>query len=109
MPNIIAYSLAFSFFSVGITLLSIAAKNILEDIVPLFSGLEDKETNVEIPEEKPTIARYDVDAYRRRIERLKQSADADGLYEYTVTRDKGDATGTEIITNQFEIDFEKHL
>lgn len=109
MLNIIDYSIAFSFFSAGFTLLTFGVKALVEILSPFFSGLEKEETTVEVPEEKTARTRYDVDAYRRRMQKLKESADENGLYEYTITRDKGDNTGAEVITNQYEIDFERRL
>lgn len=109
MSNIFIYSLAFAFFSVGFTMLTLGIKTLIETVTPFLSGSVDEEATVEVPEEKPSRTRYDLDAYRRRMQKLKESADEDGLYEYTVTRDNGNTTGTEVITNQFEIDVEKYL
>lgn len=72
-----------------------------------FSGLKRKkeESGVEIPEQKTIRARYDVEAFRRRIEALK---DEDGLYDIIESEPVTDFTGAEIITLDAELDIDKY-
>ena len=72
-----------------------------------FSGLKRKkeESGVEVPEQTPIRARYDVEAFRRRIEALK---DEDGLYDIIESEPVTDFTGAEIITLDAELDIDKY-
>lgn len=72
-----------------------------------FSGLKRKkeESGVEVPEQTPIRARYDVEAFRRRMEVLK---DEDGLYDVIESEPVTDFTGAEIITLDAELDIDKY-
>ena len=62
---------------------------------------------VEIPEEPPILKpKYDVDAFRGRMKKLK--IDKDKLRE-VVDRDYRGTSGTEIISQEYEIDMERRL
>ena len=62
---------------------------------------------VEIPEEPPILKpKYDVDAFRGRMKKLK--VDKDKLRE-VIDRDYRGTSGTEIISQEYEIDMERRL
>lgn len=80
--------------------------NILSD---LFGRSVAEDEGTEVPEEDYVKPRYDVDGYRRRMAKLKESMDDDGLYEVPVKPVQTDFTGTEVITSDFEVDLEEYL
>ena len=64
--------------------------------------------SIEEPVEASMLrGKYDVDAFRQRIAELQK--DADGLYDVPVEPPRTDFTGTEIITENFEKEFEKEI
>lgn len=65
------------------------------------------ETGAEVVDEEPVKQRYDVDGFKRRIERLKRDVDEDGLFDVPVVPPRTDFTGTEIITEQYETDMDR--
>lgn len=53
--------------------------------------------------------RYDVEAYRRRMEKMKETMDEDGLFDIPESVPKTDFTGVEIITDDREVSIDERL
>lgn len=84
----------------------------LASVLPPLLGLLKRRPagTVETPvEDDRVIPRYDVNAFRKRIEDLKCSADDDGLYDVPEEPARTDFTGAEIITDNFEEDVDKYV
>ena len=81
--------------------------HILLQSIP-FSGLKRKkgESGVKVPEQTPIRTRYDVEAFRKRMEVLK---DVDGLYDVIESEPVTDFTGAEVITLDAELDIDKYI
>lgn len=80
----------------------------LINVIPFhFSGLKRKKesSGVEIPEVTSVKTKYDIAAFKRRIELLK---DEDGLYDVEERIPVTDFTGAEIITSDAEMDIDKY-
>lgn len=63
------------------------------------------DSGVEIPETEMSASKYDVDAFRRRIQGMK---DEDGLYDVVSGPEVTDFTGAEIITEAAEKDIDRY-
>lgn len=79
----------------------------LQSIPFSLSGLmkRKEESGVEVPEQPSIRTRYDVEAFRRRMETLK---DEDGLYDVIEREPVTDFTGAEVITLDAEMDIDKY-
>lgn len=70
-------------------------------------AIEDSFATVEEPEEESyDSGKYDVAAFRSRIEALK---DSDGLYDVPLEKPKTDFTGIEIITESAELEKDRKI
>lgn len=67
---------------------------------------EADECGVETPEYENVIPKYDINAFKKRIENLK---DDDGLYEIKPVHQPTDFTGAEIITNDYEREMDEYI
>ena len=67
------------------------------------------ETGAEVVEEEPVKPRYDIEGFKRRMERLKKDVDVDGLYDVPIVPPRTDFTGAEIITEQYEADMDNFV
>ena len=72
------------------------------------SGTEGN-SGTEVPQEQLIKPRYDIEAYRERMKKLKESVDDDGLFDVPPVKMETDFTGTEIITESAEIDIDKYV
>lgn len=104
MINILIVSISFYLFVLSVQ----GLKTVFADIH--FSDLfkkKDEEVGVEIPSVETVKPRYDVEAFRRRIEQMK---DEDGLYDIPEpAKPVTDFTGTEVITENFELEMDKFI
>ena len=73
-----------------------------------FSGLfnREEESGTEIPMTETTKPKYDIVAFKKRIETLK---DDDGLFDVIDLPPVTDFTGTEVITDQTEMDLDRYI
>ena len=106
--SIVILLIVISFYILG------RAVQVWQYVLPtnLFSGLFSRnkvEEGSEIPEEEYVKPKYDVAAYRERMAKLKKSMDDDGLYEVQPEPVRSDFTGTEVITEEFEMDLDEYI
>lgn len=87
--------------------------NTLRPIVSFFSSWFADRKVIEEEEEEyvdPFLTgRYDVEAYRRRMEKMRETMDEDGLFDIPETPPKTDFTGVEIITDDREVSIDERL
>ena len=83
----------------------------VKSLMPSFSGLKKcsvEDDAVETPKEESIKSRYDVDAFKRRIQYLKDQESAD-LYDVVIPPALDDFTGVEIVPLSAEIDIDKYV
>lgn len=105
--DVLILSISFYIVTLGIAELQRLLSLIhFSDLFSFFKK-DDDECAVEIPLVEQPKPKYDVEAFKRRIELMK---DDDGLYEVPEPiKVPIDFTGTEVITENFEIEMDKVL
>lgn len=58
-------------------------------------------------EEEQYKPKYDVSAFTQRMKKLRDEVDEDGLFYYPLPQQKSDETGTEVITEAYEMDIDE--
>lgn len=99
---VLSASISFYIFLQGLVLV----KYLLADVH--FSGLfkQEEESGAEIPMTEITKPKYDIVAFKKRIEAMK---DDDGLFDVVDLPPVTDFTGTEVITERTEMDLDKYI
>lgn len=103
--NILILSISFYVFAVGIKEWQTILSSI--HLSDLFKKSSDEVSGVEITQLENVKPRYDVSAFKKRIELMK---DEDGLFDLPVEKPMPtDFTGAEIITENYEREMEMVL
>lgn len=105
--------LTIALISLSILLIASAAKTVAESVIYIHSSdlvfkrnQEDLLAVEEPVEEMPIKLRYDVDGFKSRMAEIR---DMDGLYDVISTPRQTDFTGTEVVTDNYEIALDKQL
>jgi hypothetical protein len=100
-------SISLYVFLLAMQELRLLIQNLKEDFYLLGSKNSLEEVpSVEVPEYEEPRYRYDVNAFRQRMQLIK---DEDGLYEVPEPKQTTDFTGAEVITEYAEFDIEKYV
>lgn len=88
--------------------------NTLRPIVFFLSSWFASRRVIEDEEEEEYVdpfltGRYDVEAYRKRMEKMRETMDEDGLFDIPEAPPKTDFTGVEIITDDREVSIDERL
>lgn len=92
-------------------LFSLSMLKLKEFILPVISFIQLKRNKVveeeQVEEEYEVYEpKYDVSAYKKRMEYLRANIDEEGLFEFPVVSPKTDFTGTEVISDEYEKEIE---